>query len=60
MTELAHTTECMYRHFLSYSGFADTAEVKKAYFHGAGERQPDNVHAGTGGRCPLCEEVYEK
>ena len=31
-----HTTQCLYEHFLSYSGLADQPTLRYAYFHGAG------------------------
>ncbi|MBU0901923.1 MAG: hypothetical protein KKH62_08180 [Gammaproteobacteria bacterium] len=31
-----HTTQCLYEHFLSYSGMADQPTLRYAYFHGAG------------------------
>lgn len=43
-----HTTECLYEHFLSYSGLIDHPLLRYAYFHGAGSGC-DKPAASAGG-----------
>lgn len=43
-----HTTECLYEHFLAYSGLTDQPLLRYAYFHGAGSGC-DKPAASAGG-----------
>jgi len=40
-----HTVDCMYQHFLSYTSFTDSKELKMAYAHGCSVSDCDQLDA---------------
>lgn len=52
-----HTTQCLYEHFLSYSGLADQPTLRYAYFHGA-DTQCELPSAGGVGEQAAFEAWY--